>query len=250
MRSIDFKAFFSGFLAMFFPKRCVACGELLEFDYRDCLCPDCREEWDEAKVEICEVCGKTQTRCRCAYGKEHVDMVRHLAAYDHNKREGVANRIVYNLKKSNYNVLFLFVADEMANELVDFKVDENTVVAGVPRSPGSVRRYGYDHAKKLARVLAERLEVGYLDALGHYGGKQEQKTLNKSQRALNAKENCYLKNGVGDSLKGKTVLLVDDIITTGAMTGACAEQLHLGGAKRVICLLAAKNRLDKEAKKK
>ncbi len=242
----DFKLFLKKLLDYVCVKKCVACDELLEFDYNGFLCPKCEKEWDEAKRTVCDRCFNMHSKCRCSFGKQHVDGMRHLALYDHNDREWVVNKIVYSLKKSNADDVFEFVAREMADNLIDKNTLNNAVFVGIPRTPKSVRKYGYDHAKKLAKKLAEILDGEYVDALGHRGGDAEQKTLNKAQRALNAKNNCFIKDKAIPKIKGKTVFLVDDIGTTGAMTGACAEILHNNGANKVLCLLAAKNKLQKK----
>lgn len=241
----DFVHFFKKILDYVCVKKCVACDELLEFDYDGFLCPECAREWDEAKRTVCDRCFKMHSKCRCSFGKQYVDGMRHLALYDHADREWVVNKIVYAMKKRNADDVFEFVAREMVDNLIDKNTLNNAIFVGIPRSPKSVRKYGYDHAKKLAKTLAEISDGEYIDALGHRGGAIEQKTLNRVQRALNAKENCFIKDKALPKIKGKTVFLVDDIATTGAMTGAYAEILHKNGAEKVLCLLAAKNKLQK-----
>lgn len=236
------KAVFKSISKIVFVKRCVACRELLPFDHEGDLCDKCAVEWDEAKRTVCPHCYDMQSRCRCGFGKKQVDSVRHLALYSHTERDTVANRLVYALKKSNRSDVFDFVAREMVNELIYKRREKNTVVMSVPRNPESVRRYGYDHAKKLGKRVAELLDIGYIDALGHRGGKNEQKQLNKYQREQNAKSNCFVKEKVILKIKGMHVILVDDIGTTGAMTGACAELLKKNGALSVDCVLCAKNK--------
>lgn len=242
----EFKLFFKKFLDYICVKKCVACNTLLEFDYDGFLCPKCAAEWDEAKRSVCDRCFKMHSKCRCSFGKQYVDGMRHLALYDHTDREWIVNKIVYALKNSNADEIFEFVAREMADNLIDKNTLENAVFVGIPRSPKSVRKYGYDHAKKLAKRLSEITGCEYADALGHHGGVVEQKTLNKFQRELNARENCFIKDRAIPKINGKTVFLVDDIGTTGAMTGACAEILHKNGASKVLCLLAATNKLQKK----
>ncbi len=241
----NFKSIFDRLFKIVCVKRCVACKELLEFDYKGSMCPKCAAEWDEAKRTMCDRCFEMHSKCRCGFGKQYVDGVRHLALYDHTERDCVVNRIVYSLKNSNNDDVFEFVAREMADNLIDKNKLDQAVAVNVPRSPKSVRHYGYDHAKKLAIKLAELLDIDYVDALGHRGGKVEQKTLNKKQRAINAQNNCYIKAEAVEKIKGKTVLLIDDIGTTGAMTSACAELLHQNGTRCVLCVLAAQNKLKK-----
>lgn len=229
------------FLDLFFVRKCVSCGELLAYDSDEYLCGECKVKWKEEKNIACSQCGKRQSQCTCGFGKKYVDSVRHLAIYDPEDREKVANNVVYALKKSNVDLVFEFVAREMKDTLVGEIDPKDTVCTNVPRSPKSIKIYGYDHAKKLADFLADELGIEYVDILRHSGGKTEQKTLNKEQRILNAREKCFVRKEVAYKIKGKTVLLVDDIGTTGAMTGVCAELLHGCGAKSVRCVLFAKN---------
>ncbi|MBE6642826.1 MAG: ComF family protein [Ruminococcaceae bacterium] len=233
---------FNRVLDIFYVKKCVACGELLTYDHDGYLCPKCEDEWTEAKELLCEHCMEMQKNCRCGFGRQYVDGVRHLAIYDHDEHDYITNRIVYALKKGGFVEIFDFVSEEMANELVEKRMLQNAVVVNVPRNPKSIKKYGYDHARKLAVRLADRLELEYVDFLRHSRSKTEQKMLNKEQRDLNAKTNCYARQKYAPKIKGKTVLLVDDIGTTGAMTGACASLLHRHGADKIYCILAAKNK--------
>ncbi|MBR5315104.1 MAG: ComF family protein, partial [Clostridia bacterium] len=113
---------------------------------------------------------------------------------------------------------------------------------GVPRSPKNIRKYGYDHAKKLAKRLSEILEIDYADALFHKGGTVEQKKLdNLEKRRQNARNNCIIKEKQISKICGKKILLIDDIGTTGSMATACADLLKKHGALRVDCVLCARN---------
>lgn len=238
---IDFKRLFGKIIDIVAVKKCVACGELLEYDCKDKLCAECKADWEIAKREVCPHCREAQVDCTCGFGRGSVDSVRHIGLYTNKEKDGVVNRIVYALKKSNSSDVFDFVANEMKNELLRGRHLDNTVLASVPRNPVAIRKHGYDHAKRLAKKLAELTGAEYVDVLGHRGGKTEQKMLNKVQRIYNAKKNCFFKEEGAELIKGKNVLLVDDIGTTGAMMGACAELLKKYGAKRVDCILAARN---------
>lgn len=239
------KRYIDSILSVIFVKKCIACRVLLEYDSDKKLCPDCEREWKESKAEICPDCYEEQIDCRCSFWRSNVDSVRHLALYSHDEIDSVTNRLVYALKKSNNDDVFDFVADEMVENLISRKNLYNTVCVSVPRNPKSIRKYGYDHAKKLAKRVADRLGVEYVDFLKHRGGKSEQKKLNYAQRIENAKNNCYVNESNIGKIKGKRVLLIDDIGTTGAMTGACTALLKQHGAYRVDCVLAAKNKRNK-----
>lgn len=239
------KAYIDKILNIVFVKKCVACRKLLPYDYVGKLCSDCEEEWEESKDEICPNCYKQQIKCRCGFGKSDVDSVRHLALYDHNNFDSVTNRLIYALKKCNSSDVFDFIADQMIENIISKEHLDNTVCVNVPRNPRAVRRYGYDHAKVLAKLIAGKLNIEYVDALVHIGGKSEQKKLNHIQRYENAKKNCRIDPSCVEKIKGKRVLLVDDIGTTGAMSKVCSMLLKQNGAVRVDCVLAAKNEFNK-----
>ncbi len=229
-------------LKIMFVKRCVGCGQLLAYDYDGYMCDTCYEKWEDEKTEVCPNCMEEHVKCECRFYNSRVDSVRHLAPYSSQDEENVANMLVYALKRSNDSDIFDFVANEMADNLVNKKKLENTVCVGVPRGPRNIKKYGYDHAKKLAKRLAEVLEIGYADVLFHKGGKTEQKKLDHvEQRRENARKNCSIKKKTIDNIRGKNILLVDDIGTTGSMATACAELLKEHGALRVDCILCTRN---------
>lgn len=228
-------------LKIMFVKRCVGCGQLLVYDYDGYMCEECFERWESEKTEVCPDCFEEHVKCECRFQNSKVDSVRHLAAYS-SKDELVANMVVYAMKESNDSDVFEFAANEMADNLIDKSKLENTVCLGVPRSPKNIKKYGYDHAKKLAKKLSEILEIEYADALFHKGGKIEQKKLaNLEQRRENAKKNCVIKKKSIDKICGKSILLVDDIGTTGSMASACAALLKENGALKVDCILFSRN---------
>lgn len=240
------KEFINELKGIVFVKKCVACMKLLPYDYEGYLCFDCENEWNDSKFEICPTCKNEQIKCNCTRGKQYVDSVRNLAMYTHTEHDSVTNRLIYSMKRSNNDDVFVFLASELEKYILPKKPLHNTVVVSVPRIPVSIRRYGYDHANVLAKKVASILDIAYVDIMRHKGGKVEQKALNSLQREINARKNCVVREKYIPKIKGKNILLIDDIITTGAMTGACAELLKKNGAKRVDCILVAKNRFNQK----
>ena len=241
----DFRKILDSICDVFFVKKCVSCGQLLEYDTKEWLCEECKNEWLGAKQEKCDVCGKAQTKCRCGFYQLSHDSVRHLALYRAAETDSVINRIVYALKQSNNKDVFDFVAHEMVNDIVPKSI-ENTVCVSAPRSVGAIRKNGYDHSKKLARRVAELLDVEYVDALRHNGKKSEQKQLKlREERLANVGKYCCVNEKTIGKVKGKNVLLIDDIGTSGATTHICTSLLKSAGALQVCCILCARNESDR-----
>lgn len=239
-----FRKILDSIVDIFFVKKCVSCGQLLEYDTKEWLCEECKNEWIGAKQEKCDFCNKPQTKCSCGFYKLTHDSVRHLALYRAAESDSVTNRIVYALKESNNKEVFDFVAHEMVNEIIP-KSLENTVCVSAPRSIGAIRKNGYDHSKKLARRVSELLDVEYVDALIHNGKKSEQKQLKqREERLINVGKYCCINKKMIEKIKGKNVLLIDDIGTSGATTYVCTGILKNAGALQVNCILCAKNESD------
>lgn len=111
-----------------------------------------------------------------------------------------------------------------------------SLVTWVPLSESGKRKRGYDQAECIARLLARELGVPCLPCLKKIGENRVQHLLRREERAANVR-GVY--SAAGSTQNGKNVLLVDDIVTTGATLSECAAVLLRSGAKKVICAAAA-----------
>lgn len=123
-------------------------------------------------------------------------------------------------------------------ELLDARLPylpSDTVVVSVPTVASHIRVRGYDHAGLLARQLAYSRSLPYLQPLQQVTT-TTQHIVDKRTRHAQAQAAFALKPDV--LLQGKTVLLVDDVITTGATVTAVAELLQSAGAQVWVAALA------------
>jgi len=110
-------------------------------------------------------------------------------------------------------------------------------IAGVPMHRSRERRRGYNQAELLARSLGSRLGVRCdMTLLTRRGARATQSTLPKRERAANVRGAF----AASPPVKGKSILIVDDICTTGETLRACATALRDGGASRVCAIAVAK----------
>lgn len=228
-----FKRIKNEFICLFFPNRCAVCNRVVDTSIRYCC--DCEYTLHRVPpyiAEFCAMCGNTTMKTA-----KNAAFTGYVAPFFH---EGGGRDLIYNFKFRNRSELKDVLADEMADSfkkyLKDIKFD---LICGVPFSLSGKLRRGYDQVDLLCKGLSKRLSVPYERPLKQVRHKKPQHTLNATGRFNNVKGIYAAKSNA--NLKGKTVLLVDDIITTGATLNECAKVLKRNGAKEVFCLLATIN---------
>ena len=108
-------------------------------------------------------------------------------------------------------------------------------VTWVPMSPQKLRRRGYNQSELLAKAVAKELGLPAWNLLEQVRETDTQHSLTRAQRADNVRGAYRAKSAT----LGKRVLLVDDIVTTGATLRACAQGLYGAGAQKVCAVCAA-----------
>ncbi|MBU0935361.1 MAG: hypothetical protein KKC64_07060 [Spirochaetes bacterium] len=138
-------------------------------------------------------------------------------------------------KGSGRRSIAIFIAEEMYKALKD--VNEPFILVPVPARPYKILRQGWDQTQLIVQLLHARYRLPTCSLLRRLRGGRQQKKLSAEDRILNMRKRFVLRKAV----PANTVLiLVDDILTTGATISACAEALKQGGALRVqACLFAA-----------
>jgi len=126
------------------------------------------------------------------------------------------------------------------------------LVVHVPVHPTRARERGYDQAERIARVVARELGLAHRAALVRARATMAQFSLDRAARATNvsgafalanfALANLATAGGGAAGVGGRWVLLVDDVVTTGATLAACAEVLLASGAVGVSAVTVARER--------
>ena len=116
------------------------------------------------------------------------------------------------------------------------------LVVHVPVHRDRLRHRGFDQAELLARAVAARLRLPTLAALERTAETAAQHALGRSERAANVGAAFRVAQRTLATLPGRGVLLVDDIVTTGATMGGCASALLDAGARAVYGAAIARDR--------
>lgn len=211
---------FSVLLDLLFPPKCPFCTKLLE-EGQTLLCPDCQR--DLPWVQGIQAERKTEFVNLCVSPLWYRDKVR-----DSHHRYKFSGVRAY---AEPYAVL-------MAQCVTDHLQGRFDVITWVPLSRRRLRKRGYDQSQLLARRMADRLDVPCERLLKKVRDTKAQSGLRgESERRANTLGAYEVYPGVQTA--GKRVLLVDDVVTTGATLSECARVLRTAGAAGVVCVTLA-----------
>ena len=231
---------------IFIVHKCAACRRILSYDDFDgAFCPTCKEAYLKSTMAICPECSQEAVRCRCMptfLKKDKALSLRRLFFYSKKRSHEAQNRLIYYLKGHKNKRVSRFVAQELATLIAEerarFDLKDELVLVSIPRSSKSLILYGFDQADVLCMELSKLTGIEYCRVLKRRRGKA-QKRLTAGERRKNIKNLIYLDKAEAERLKGKTVILVDDIVTTGASMSACIQEVFNCGIKNALCVAMA-----------
>lgn len=218
---------------LMFPTRCIKCRRLMSTGH-EVFCRECLSSWQEIYAP------------RCLTGADAprgADAAVYLALYRKRNPTGALERLIYHVKHVGSRRVTGFVVSRLAKELT--VQDGTPIITYPPRRRAAIRRDGFDQAAQLARGLARRVEGEYATLFRRaHLGEQEQKKLDFLDRKRNADTAFLPTRHLDGRVRGRTVILVDDLTTTGATLTACTALLREAGAGRVIWATIARNEME------
>ncbi len=119
-------------------------------------------------------------------------------------------------------------------------VEESRLVVPVPTTAIRLRERGYNQAELLARAFASLSGRSVIAALSRGPGARSQTALQPAARLANVAGAFALQGGFAREIAGEHLLLVDDVLTTGATVIACSEALVAAGARCVTVVTFAR----------
>jgi ComF family protein len=224
---------FQDFVSLIFPNHCLSCEDSL-VKGEQLVCTRCMLQMPQTNYHLdCENALKKRLS-----GRMQLDYVMALFKFSKNGRvQGILHALKYK-NQPDLAVMLGHVYGERMREAEFTKTFD--LIVPVPLHATRLRRRGYNQSAKFAEGLSEKLEVPYSD--DHMERKvstETQTRKSKLSRWKNVDEVFRVRQE--KDIRGKKILLVDDVITTGSTLEACASQLWKAGCSNlsIACIAEA-----------
>jgi ComF family protein len=217
--------FWKDFIDLIFPRNCPLCKQAL-FDFEPCLCTICQGMLPRANFHLHPFDNELTSKL------QGLMPVHRVMAFLRFTKKGKSQALLHLLKYKNKPEL-----GEELGRLYGLSLLEKgfagfwDVLVAVPLHPLKKQRRGYNQSECFARGLSKVLGIPYRELLVRKKFTSTQTNKSRLERLENVDDVFALNEG--QVTQGLRILLVDDILTTGATLCACAQTLLQGGAKHV-----------------
>ena len=239
------KKFTNKILDLIYPKniKCIFCAEELNQNDYNCTCEKCLEILPFIEKH-CERCGSPMNEnqkgvCfKCKKHNYYFTKTRSVFEYG-----GLALKVVHNAKYNGAKYLLEHMAKYVAEVYSTMGVFPDFITY-VPMFPSKEKARGYNQSKVLAEYLSERVDVPLIDCCIKAIDTKSQTELNTIERIENIKDSFKFNKEFKDKIKGKTIMIVDDVITTGATISEISRVLCENGVRECFGVSFAHTKLE------
>ncbi|WP_338766100.1 ComF family protein [Bernardetia sp. ABR2-2B] len=227
-----FRDYMSAFLYVLFPYNCLACGGVIE-QGEETICSICRINFPRTNFHL----DKENVLAQKFWGRTKID---YAISYVFFKKQNNVQSMLHYLKYKDAPEVGKLIGNWYGQELLENDFYKNfDIIIPVPLHPKKLRKRGYNQSACFGKGLAEVWEIPHLEhGLKKITNTKSQTKKSREERFNNMKKGFTVSNP--EEIRGKSILLVDDVITTGATLEACANLLLESDAKTVsIATIAA-----------
>lgn len=204
-------------------KVCLFCLDSKE-DLNNYICPTCKDNLESNHTNL-------------RINLDNLDLC-YYSAYYNRFLKTILHDFKFNDKSYLYRPLGELLLETIDSNSLDKEID---IIYYIPLHRRKKATRGYNQSELVASYVSKKLSIPISHKLKKVKSTKEQHRLSKIERQTNLIDSFKLKNG--EEVSGKTVLLIDDLITTGSTLDECATLLKEAGAKKVIGLSIATGRL-------
>lgn len=221
-------------LDFIFPTECLDCGAEDEL-----LCKDCFNKIELRNLKQCPLCNKQQPKdklCPACKETSYLDEIIICADYENEILQKTIRYFKYKYVKD----LGAALGQIMINKYKQIKQLPNALIIPTPLHQRRTLERGFNQAELLAEQFADYFDLPILNqVLYRQKNIEHQANLNKKQRLKNIK-GCFTIKNI-ELIKNQNIILVDDVITTGATLNEQAKLLKQNNARKVWAVVIAKN---------
>lgn len=221
------------FLDLLFPKKCVGCGKEGVW-----FCDKCFEKIVLVKALSCPLCNRLTSRGQfCSRCRSRTSLTGVITAAHY--KEGPLKEAIHNFKYNRVKDLVYNLADILSLRLEQGFPQGRLVLVPVPLHRQREAERGFNQAKELAKVISKYFDIEIIECLKRKKNTAPQVEKTGMDRRKNV-VGAFSLAGQAKKIENKTVLLVDDVFTTGTTLSECAIELRKAGARQVWGLVLAK----------
>ena len=207
-------------LNLFFPKVCYACDAILS-DNELHICTSCRHDLPVTNYHF----NNDDPVKKVLYGRTDI---KQGTALFHFQKQSRVQQLLHNLKYQGHHEIGKTLGQWLGHELkASGKYTTIDLVVPVPLHKKKQRKRGYNQVAKFGQEIARALNVPYHDSILVKTSSTETQVHKKRRSRWQNDQEVFTVVNL-DLIKNKHVLIVDDVITTGATLEACAQQLQKG----------------------
>ena len=232
-------------LNLMYPKniKCMFCGEELNQLEYNCTCEECMKTLPFIS-NPCDRCGSPMGEnqkgvCfKCKSRNFYFAQAKSIFEYNDKPLE-----VVHNLKYNNKK----YLVDYMVRYLLDVYSTWNVfvdIVTNVPMFPTKEVTRGYNQSKLIAKKFSSDAKLTFCELCFKVKDTTSQTELNTKERLENVKDSFAFNEEYKNLIKDKTILIIDDVITTGATVSEVCKVLLKNGAKACYALSFAHTKLN------
>ncbi len=220
-----------------FPPSCMSCKQILPMQKsiwrRDKLCGDCRILFEKLEPPCCPRCGHPQDEsavyCSACHNKKFA-FTGSRAMFPY---KGIIRDIIHGVKFKSNKRAAVGLGKLWASSVDDFPPAD--FLAPVPMYPKKIRKRGFNQSEVLAKELSAEFKIPLAkNLLKRTKDTPPQSGLSIREREENVRGVFTVNKNF--NIKGKRIILIDDIFTTGASLNSCAEALIKAGSENVSCM--------------
>ncbi|MBU2235868.1 ComF family protein [Patescibacteria group bacterium] len=226
-------------IELIFPSSCFGCG--IEGVW---LCKDCSEQIPLYPKDVCLWCGKhikDNKMCLPCQNESQLDSLFALTAYQNPLLKNMLHNLKYNFA-SNITDAFALLLNLFFDEQKTFTVNKNCILVPIPLHKKRFAERGFNQSELIGDRISQILQIQTNSGLlARIRNTKSQMTLNKKERLLNMKNSFVCPDPY--QIKNKEIILVDDVLTTGATIKEASLALKKAGCRSVSAFVLAKEGL-------